>query len=79
MEILTRNSSTVYIAYYDITSSLPSLFADIYRFNDLQIGMYQSFSSFTLTASIGDRHVTAVAIAVHFLSPHWSITFFRPR
>lgn len=32
-------NSIVYTAFYDITSSTPSLFAEIYGYNDLQIGL----------------------------------------
>jgi MFS family permease len=32
-------NSLIYTAFYDITASLPSLFAEIYGFNDLQIGL----------------------------------------
>ncbi|MCJ1411012.1 hypothetical protein MMC19_005100 [Ptychographa xylographoides] len=32
-------NSLVYTAFYDVTSSLPSLFAEIYGFNDLQVGL----------------------------------------
>lgn len=33
-------NSLVYTAFYDVTASLPSLFAQIYGFNDLQIGLF---------------------------------------
>lgn len=32
-------NSIVYTAFYDITSSTPSLFAEIYGYNDLQVGL----------------------------------------
>ena len=32
-------NSLVYTAFYDAAASLPSLFAEIYGFNDLQIGL----------------------------------------
>ena len=37
--MLLLYNSLVYTAFYDVTASLPYLFADIYGFNDLQIGM----------------------------------------
>ena len=37
--IILLFNSLVYTAFYDVTSSLPSLFADTYGFNDLQIGL----------------------------------------
>ena len=37
--ILLLYNSLAYTAYYDIVASLPSLFAEIYGFNDLQIGL----------------------------------------
>lgn len=37
--ILLLYSSLVYTAFYDVAASLPSLFAEIYGFNDLQIGL----------------------------------------
>ena len=36
--IILLFNSLIYTAFYDITASLPSLFAQIYDFNDLQIG-----------------------------------------
>ena len=36
--MLLLYNSLVYTALYDITASLPSLFAQIYGFNELQIG-----------------------------------------
>ena len=44
-------NSLVYTAFYDLTASLPSLFAEIYGFNDLQIGL--SFIPFGVGCSIG--------------------------
>lgn len=43
-------NSLVYTAFYDVTASLPSLFAHIYRFNDLQIGL--SFIPFGVGCSV---------------------------
>jgi len=43
-------NSLVYTAFYDVTASLPSLFATIYGFNDLQIGL--SFIPFGAGCSI---------------------------
>lgn len=37
--ILLIYNALVYLAYYDVAASLPSLFAEIYGFNDLQIGL----------------------------------------
>ena len=37
--LLLFYNSLVYTAFYDVTSSLPSLFGKIYGFNDLQIGL----------------------------------------
>lgn len=37
--ILLLYNSLIYTAFYDITTSMPSLFAEIYGFNDLQIGL----------------------------------------
>ena len=31
-------NSLIYTAFYDVMATIPSLFADIYGFNDLQIG-----------------------------------------
>ena len=36
--LLLLYNSLVYTAFYDVTASLPSLFAEIYGFNELQIG-----------------------------------------
>ena len=36
-------NSLVYTAFYCVISSVPSLFAEIYSFNELQIGIYSSF------------------------------------
>ena len=43
-------NSLVYTAFYDVTASLPSLFAAIYGFNDLQIGL--SFIPFGVGCSV---------------------------
>jgi len=43
-------NSLVYTAFYDVTASLPSLFAHIYGFNDLQIGL--SFIPFGVGCSV---------------------------
>lgn len=37
--MLLLYNSLVYTTFNDVTASLPSLFAEIYGFNDLQIGM----------------------------------------
>lgn len=37
--MLLLYNSLVYTAFYDVTASLLSLFAEIYDFNDLQIGV----------------------------------------
>ena len=37
-------NSLLYTALYDVTSTLPSIFAEIYGFNDLQIGTFVSLS-----------------------------------
>ncbi len=37
--MLLLYNSLVYTAFYDVTASLPSLFAEIYGFNDLQLGI----------------------------------------
>ena len=37
--LLLFYNSIVYTAFYDVTASLPSLFGEIYGFNDLQIGL----------------------------------------
>ena len=36
--LLLFYNSLVFVAFYDLMASLPSLFAEIYGFNDLQIG-----------------------------------------
>lgn len=38
VSIILLYNGLVYTAFYDITASLPSLFAEIYGFNELQIG-----------------------------------------
>ena len=48
--ILLLYNSLIYTAFYDITASLPSLFAEIYGFNDLQVGL--SFIPFGVGCSI---------------------------
>ena len=37
--LLLFYNSIIYVAFYDVLASLPSLFAEIYGFNDLQIGL----------------------------------------
>ena len=37
--IILIYNALVYTAYFDVTTSLPSLFSEIYGFNDLQIGL----------------------------------------
>lgn len=37
--IILMYSALVYTAWYDVTTSLPSLFRDIYSFDDLQLGL----------------------------------------
>ena len=37
--MLLLYNSLVYTAFYDVTATIPSLFAEIYGFNDLQIGL----------------------------------------
>ena len=39
MGVLLVYNSLVYTAFYDVTASLPYLFADTYGFNDLQVGL----------------------------------------
>lgn len=48
--LLLFYNSLVYTAFYDVTSSLPSLFGKIYGFNDLQIGL--SFIPFGVGCAI---------------------------
>ena len=43
-------NSLVYTAFYDVTASIPTLFAQIYGFNDLQIGL--SFIPFGVGCSV---------------------------
>ena len=43
--MLLLYNSLIYTAFYDVTASLPSLFAEIYSFNELQIG-YMVSSNF---------------------------------
>lgn len=38
VSIILFYNSLLYVAFYDVTSSMPSLFVEIYGFNDLQIG-----------------------------------------
>ena len=40
--LLLLYNSLVYTAFYDVTASLPSQFAEIYSFNELQIGFVPS-------------------------------------
>ncbi len=46
--MLLLYNALVYTAFYDVTASLPSLFAEIYGFNELQIGYRSSFLSLAL-------------------------------
>ena len=47
-------NSIIYTAFYDITSSLPSLFKEIYGFNDLQIGLvFIPFGVGCMVAAVG--------------------------
>lgn len=41
--VLLFYNSLVYTAFYDVTASLPSQFAEIYGFNELQIGFVHFF------------------------------------
>ena len=41
--IILVYNALVYAAFYDVTASLPSLFAEMYGFNDLQIGVYVTY------------------------------------
>lgn len=43
--MLLLYNALVFTAFYDVTSSLPSQFAEIYKFNELQIGYAVSFAS----------------------------------
>ncbi|MCJ1390036.1 hypothetical protein MMC18_002894 [Xylographa bjoerkii] len=62
-------NAIVYTAFYDVMSTLPSLFAEIYGFNDLQIGL--SFIPFGVGCSLAsilcgqliDRNYRRVAAA----------------
>lgn len=48
--ILLFYNSLIYTAFYDVTTSMPSLFAEIYGFNDLQVGL--SFIPFGVGCSL---------------------------
>lgn len=48
--LLLLYNSLVYTAFYDVTASLPSQFAEIYGFNELQIGL--SFIPFGVGCSV---------------------------
>ena len=39
--LLLLFSSLVYTAFYDVTSSIPYMFAQTYHFNSLQIGEFR--------------------------------------
>jgi len=39
MALLLFYNSLLYVAFYDVTATIPYLFADIYGFNELQIGL----------------------------------------
>ena len=41
--LLLLYNSLVFTAFYDVTASLPSQFAEIYGFNELQIGFVRYF------------------------------------
>ena len=47
--VLLLYNSLVYTAFYDVTASLPSQFAEIYGFNELQIGFAPSPTSWSST------------------------------
>ena len=48
--VLLAYNSLVYTAFYDVTASLPMLFAQIYNFNELQIGL--SFIPFGIGCTV---------------------------
>ena len=53
--ILLLYNGLIYTAFYDVTASLPSLFTEIYGFNELQIGcvIYLSFCNTPTNLWIG--------------------------
>lgn len=46
--LLLLYNALVYTAFYDVTASIPSQFAEIYRFNELQIGFVPLLSRLTI-------------------------------
>lgn len=55
--IILFYNSLIYTAFYDVTATIPSLFAEIYNFNDLQIGLcYIPFGVGCACASIITGH-----------------------
>lgn len=65
-------NALIYTAFYDVTASLPSLFAEIYHFNDLQVGLcYLPFGAGCAIASfingkMLDRNYKRVARQIGF-------------
>ncbi|KIN00253.1 hypothetical protein OIDMADRAFT_104211 [Oidiodendron maius Zn] len=58
MAVILLYNSLLYTAFYDVTASLPSLFQQIYGFNDLQIGLcYLPFGIGCGIASFTNGHM----------------------
>ena len=74
--ILLFINSLVYTSYYCVTTSLPSLFAEIYSFNDLQVGLaFIPFGAGCVIASfvcgqLMDMNYKRVAKAANFTIDH---------
>jgi MFS family permease len=72
MAVLLFYNSLLYIAFYDVLTTLPSLFQEIYHFNELQVGFcYLPFgfgsaiTSFT-TGRLLDRNYKKIARQIGF-------------
>lgn len=72
MAVVLFYNAMIYTAFYDVVASIPSLFAEIYHFNDLQIGLcYIPFGIGCCTASFVngrmlDRNYKRVAKKIGF-------------
>jgi multidrug resistance protein len=76
MAMILFYNALIYTAFYDVTASIPSLFQEIYHFNDLQIGLcYLPFgigcgiSSFTNGLML-DRNYKKIAREIGFTIDH---------
>lgn len=76
MAMILFFNALIYTSFYDVTASIPSLFQEIYHFNDLQIGLcYLPFgvgcgiSSFTNGLML-DRNYKKIAREIGFTIDH---------